>query len=196
MAIVVGIGAARSGSTTLSVCLDTLGYRVNNGSPHLRGLLRNGRTGKLLSILRGYDAACDSPWNWMYPEIDQAMGKDCLFVLTTRHTLALHAASIWVYRCTYNRKYRHLRGKLPDDIFLKSTVSELRRWNAARRRYFEGQPNFLEVCWGKGDGWKELCRFLGKKPREMPFPKANRGNYRSGQRVAIIARARELGIDD
>jgi len=34
-------------------------------------------------------------------------------------------------------------------------------------------PNCLVVCWEAGDGWKELCEFLGKPIPNVPFPHLN-----------------------
>jgi hypothetical protein len=41
--------------------------------------------------------------------------------------------------------------------------------------HFRDRPRqLLTVCWEKGGGWLELCRFLGVKAPEMPFPHENR----------------------
>jgi hypothetical protein len=45
-----------------------------------------------------------------------------------------------------------------------------------RAREFMGtcQERSIELCWEKGDGWKELCRFLGVRvPPGLPFPREN-----------------------
>jgi hypothetical protein len=37
-------------------------------------------------------------------------------------------------------------------------------------KYFKNNPNFIVLDWEKGNGWKELCRFLEKPIPQCPFP--------------------------
>jgi hypothetical protein len=44
------------------------------------------------------------------------------------------------------------------------------------REYFEGRPDdllVLDVC--GGEGWPELCEFLGRPQPRMPFPHKGKG---------------------
>jgi hypothetical protein len=43
--------------------------------------------------------------------------------------------------------------------------------------YFSNRDNFLIICFEKGHGWKELCRFLDKPIPSVPFPHVNKGRY-------------------
>ena len=35
-------------------------------------------------------------------------------------------------------------------------------------------PNCITLCWEKGDGWNELCEFLGVDVPDKPFPHLNK----------------------
>ena len=45
--------------------------------------------------------------------------------------------------------------------------------NANVFSYFAGRRDLLVVNWASGDGWRELCGFLGKDEPCEPFPHAN-----------------------
>jgi hypothetical protein len=54
------------------------------------------------------------------------------------------------------------------------------------QKYFNNQPNKLIVLdWEKGDGWIELCEFLGKPVPSLPFPHANKGQYKPKKKNLI-----------
>ena len=66
-------------------------------------------------------------------------------------------------------------------------------WNHldAVRAYAKGEAiPLLELCWEDGDGWPELCAFLGHDPVNGPIPHANSADL--GSRLATRAR-RKLG---
>lgn len=51
-----------------------------------------------------------------------------------------------------------------------------RQHNRKVRPYFSDRPNdFLEVCWGEGDGRNELCKFVNHSLFDSPMSHRKRG---------------------
>ena len=45
---------------------------------------------------------------------------------------------------------------------------------STEQRFFACEPNrLLEICWENGDGWQQLCAFLGCPVPTMPLPHCN-----------------------
>ena len=54
-------------------------------------------------------------------------------------------------------------------------ISRYRRHNQAVRDHFRDRPDqLLEVCREKGDGWAQLCPFLGVPTPAIKFPVDNK----------------------
>jgi len=126
-----------------------------------------------LDVLDGHDAVSDSPYCFVYDQVD-ARFAGTKFILTTR------SFESWL------TSYRN---------FFPDGNNKLRRWmygvdrltgheprykavyegqNAAIRAYFKDRPDdFIEMNLSQGDGWQELVAFLG--PSHLPpFPHMNR----------------------
>jgi len=80
---VFGIGLNKTGTTTLGVCLKTLGFRH---APYDRELLYQIKAGDFAGVHEvadSYDSFEDWPWPLIYRELD-ARYPDARFVLTER----------------------------------------------------------------------------------------------------------------
>jgi len=61
--------------------------------------------------------------------------------------------------------------------------------NEAVRAYFAGrEEDFLEVCWEEGDGWEEICDFLGHDVPEAEFPHRKKSLSRAHLIVQYLKR--------
>jgi hypothetical protein len=68
---------------------------------------------------------------------------------------------------------------LPFPKVSESAHRALRKHNAEVKHYFRDRgKDLLIVDWEEGDGWKELCNFLGKDIPDEDFPHANKGTYK------------------
>lgn len=77
-----------------------------------------------------------------------------------------------------NEQRRILYGLPFPDVSDAQLLERYRRHNAEVRQYFSDRgDDLLEVDWSRGDGWNELCGFVGKPVPSIPFPHANRGRY-------------------
>ena len=183
---IFGIGLNKTGTTTLDHCAQILGYKVKGWD---RGLLKDFRGGdfrRFDSVISSYDVFQDWPWPLMYKYLDK-MYPGSKFILTTRVTdrawlesLKNHSMTTGMEHCrllAYGYEYPHQN----ESSFLRQYNSH----NQGVREYFSGRKNdFLELCGESGDGWKELCSFLGKKAPSLPFPHSNKaGSDNSDPRI-------------
>lgn len=169
---VFGIGLNKTGTSTLGTMLERLGYNLKENSLELGIFYRLGiNQDKIKEVLNKYDAFEDMPWPLMYKVIEEIY-PDAKFILTTRESVDKWLKSqIWqsiVHKDPNSA--RHVA--LCNLIYYKSKtpVGEeeiwkniYRKWNEDVREHFKDKDNFIELCWEKGDGWKELCEFLDKE---------------------------------
>ncbi len=199
MSKVFGVGWAKTGTTTLGVCLRTLGYRHQSHRMDLVADLKAGRLERIFQVVEEGESFEDWPWILLYKELDQRF-PGSKFVLTVRDS------SSWLtsYRNMLNRKKSisteenerraFLYGLPFPDVSDQQLVERYGRHNREVVEYFQGRPeSLLKVNWSAGDGWPALCSFLGRDIPSAPFPHANRGRYRS--REGLLGRiASSLGI--
>jgi hypothetical protein len=180
---IFGIGWAKTGTTTLGRCLELLGYSHIGQRLDLVPRLETGDLATIVAVAAEADAFEDWPWPLVFRELDAAF-PESRFVLTTR------APDRWIR--SYLNMLRHpafvsddlthvrrvLYGLPFPDVTADQLVDRYRRHNADVIDYFRGRPHDLIVVdWESGDGWQELCRFLGRDRPDLPFPQENVGNY-------------------
>jgi hypothetical protein len=78
-----------------------------------------------------------------------------------------------------NATRRVLYGLPFPNVTESQPVGGYERHNADVARHSSDRPrSLLTVNWEAGDGWQELCSFLGLDVPDQPFPHLNRGPYR------------------
>lgn len=180
---VVGIGWAKTGTTTLGAALRTLGYDHCSTRLDLVVPATIGRLEPVLEVVERHESFDDWPWPLLYAEIDAAF-PGSRFVLTTR------APDRWLasYRNMVRRQpptspelagiRTAIYGRDPEQLTDDELVGIVADHQAAVRRHFADRPSsLLEVDWAAGAGWEELCTFLDRSVPEAPFPHENRGAY-------------------
>lgn len=179
------MGWAKTGTTTLGDCLQTLGYRHQRARLDLVEDLGRHELGRILAAASEVDSMEDWPWLLLYRELDAAF-PGSKFVLTTRGEAAWLAsyrnmiANQGEASPAMNAKRRILYGLPFPDVTDDQLLERYRRHNRDVREYFASRPGtLLEVDWSAGDGWGPLCAFLGVPEPDVPFPHANRGSYRA-----------------
>jgi len=176
------IGLGRTGTTTFGNCMQRLGYRHLGwvgGDGGLRrdlGLLAMIDEQAFITYLDAFDSADDYPIPLWYARLAERY-PSARFVLTTRASAGQWADSIIG---EFNRKQSNEGDNLwyEGDLYAPDRRSRLlSRYDAhlaAVRAFFAGSPRLLEVCWERGDGWPELCGFLGLAVPMVPFPHTNK----------------------
>ncbi len=173
---IIGVGFQKTGTSSLREALEILGYRVKDTSsraliPVLRGDYR-----KVLRMIREYDAVEDTPWYMIYRELDRLL-PGSKFILTirdeeawynsvSRHTgLLRNASHEWIYG----------RGRGLPIHHKENAIEVYREHNLEVMDYFRQRPeDLLVVDFTAGEGWDNLCDFLGKEVPGIPFPHRNR----------------------
>jgi hypothetical protein len=162
----IGIGLTRTGTTSLNEALLELGYFA------IHYPLDD-------DIIDRADALTDIPVAYRYKELDKKY-PGSKFVLTKRALVPWLKSMLNHYkrkpgksRGEETQKHRiNMFGTIYFDLFRFIKVHFVHTQDV--RNYFKGRSNdFLEIDITKGERWQELCRFLGKKVPDKPFPKVN-----------------------
>lgn len=173
---VFGLGLGKTGTTTLGNCLETLGYKVTGCNESLTRSMRQGNWQPLFREADRHSGFEDFPWSLTYKKMDERY-ENSKFILMVRkdsetwfQSLVKHAHKTGItelkkltygYDLPYGLKDEH--------------IAYYENHNRSVREYFSARPNdFLEVCWENGDGWDELCAFLGHEVPDVPFPHLNK----------------------
>ena len=86
-----------------------------------------------------------------------------------------------------NEVRRILYGLPFPEVTESQLIERYERHNAEVENYFHDRPkDLLIVNWAEGDGWKELCDFLGRDIPNEPFPHSNKGNYTAKSPIARL----------
>lgn len=185
---VFGIGLSKTGTTSLYAALERLGYRTATFG-HMRRLGLDAWFAGDFSrdYLATFNAVTDLPIGTYFRELD-ARYPGSKFILTVRDV------DPWVESIA--RQFS--ANPDPAEPFTRTvrlaqygvtTFNEprFRRIYAehvtAVRDYFRDRPDdLLELNLFAGQGWQELCSFLGKPAPDEPFPSVKPG-YRTAARV-------------
>ncbi|WNO54745.1 sulfotransferase family protein [Stakelama saccharophila] len=170
---VFGIGLNKTGTTTLGQCLAQLGYRHMGYRPDLLRALYDGRTAEIFAEIDRYDSFEDWPYPLMYREL-AVRYPDAKFILTVRRdpdvwlkSLRRHSLRSRPFRharkIAYGYNYPHSAPDAHRDIYC--------RHNREVCEYLGDRVRVL--CWERGDGWPELCGYLGCDMPDELFPHAN-----------------------
>jgi Sulfotransferase domain len=181
MGKVFGIGLSKTGTSSLRVALEMLGYRMAPPNKRLLSRLKDGRLGSVLDYTRAFDGFEDFPYPLIFRELYQRYGDTARYILTTRSSPQRWYESI----CDHCRTSRLFSGQFSTYGYYRPFGREAEyvriyeSHNAAVRQFFADQSAsdlLLEICWENGDGWEALCGFLGCAVPESGFPHANKSD--------------------
>jgi len=182
---VFGVGMNKTGTSSLRHAFLDLGVAPVTASKLIHrahiveALFERGDYEPAIRYARLYRGFEDRPWNvWeMYRHLDRRY-EGSLFILTLRDEDSwwrsverwITVSKPWVGRRYQEHLRVHSRRK-------QDMIDGYRRHNDAIREYFAGSDKLLELDLSAGEGWPELCGFLGLAIPERPFPHANRQRY-------------------
>ena len=178
MTKVFGIGLHKTGTTTLAECLRILGHNVC--PEELAYLTRqevvSGIYGTVLRMAKRYDAFEDSPWNYknFYQTLD-AVFPEAKFVLTVRSNDYRWFKSLLRWTALYDSGGTlNLTATVGTSVTTdnrEAILAAYRAHNDGIVEYFAGQADKLVVLdWEAGDGWEQLCGFLGVPAPKLTLP--------------------------
>lgn len=172
------IGFHKTGTSSLGAALAVLGHRVAGPFGVRDPDIAAHAVDKAVRRAADHDAFQDNPWPLLYREMDERF-PGSRFILTVRdedewlQSVVAHFGGVstpmreWVYGAGAGDPVGH------EAVYLE----RLRRHVDDVGRHFADRPGDLLVMdLARGDGWPELCGFLGVDPPGVPFPHANRGS--------------------
>ncbi|OFW99785.1 MAG: hypothetical protein A3E78_07540 [Alphaproteobacteria bacterium RIFCSPHIGHO2_12_FULL_63_12] len=176
------IGFQKTGTTSLYAALTTLGYRTAAVVGRDWSAERLAAEGAALCIetMRNFDAAQDMPWPVFFRELDAAY-PGSKFILTLRD------ADRWF--SSIEGHFGANAGEMQAFVYGRDAAAPAgnrqryldvyARHERDVRAYFADRPGDLLVMdLERGDGWAELCGFLGLAVPSEPFPVKNRSSDR------------------
>lgn len=192
---IFGIGLGRTGTSSLGTACKMLGYTLKENDFKLTKKVREGDIQSALKVAKRYDCMEDFPWCLVYKELDEKF-PNSKFILTVRKN-----SKTWIKSYIY----QSIRGRLEvrkeyPRIYSYEYLSEYpignedewlkiyKNHNKDVRKYFKDNPNFIELCWEKGHGWKELCDFIDEPMPSISFPHRKWASYVYYDEVYEIAK--------
>lgn len=180
---IFGIGLSKTGTSSLSEALNMLGIHCIHypDDPVTLHELRSGHF--RLTLLEKYQAIADTPVVPYYPQLDKEY-PGSKFILTTRD-IEPWLESVKKHWET-SPQYEHEPLRKEFQSFIRTAVYGCIEFNEDRFRYvyethynnviryFKDRPQDLlviDIC--KGEGWDQLCDFLGVDKPDALFPHAN-----------------------
>jgi hypothetical protein len=186
---VFGIGLSRTGTTSLTVALQMLGFKSIHW-PHDSITQReltayhSGRADFRFTIARTFDAVTDTPVATVYRELSQVY-PGSRFVLTVRDKTPWLESCANVFKRA-SRSENTLEGYLGYRATIRRqlygrTDFDPSDFEAAYSRHVAGVLNWFEPMSSRllvmniieGEGWEKLCSFLGADEPDAPFPHKN-----------------------
>lgn len=195
------VGFQKTGTTSLGMALELLGYRVCGYHP-FRDLTKEpveGMDEKILSrarqLLPEHDVFKDSPWPLLYEMCD----RECpgsKFIHVTRDDDA------WIRSVV--RDFGDYPSTIRSWIYGPGApvgnegtyLERYRRHNDEVRTYFEGREDqFISLHLDRGEvTWSNICSFLQRPVPDLPWPHANTAasKRRLKLRTRVLSRVRRL----
>jgi len=177
---VFGLGLSRTGTTSLNRALRGLGYNVHGYDAALLEAWRAGDRDALFAITDAFDAFEDWPYPLAHAELMDRYGDTARYILTVRSAPATWLASYIAHadrKGTASERYRELAYGYPHPRGFEA--EHLAFYEAHNRAVHAAvaerglQACFAELCWEKGDGWREICALTGQSVPRAPFPHKN-----------------------
>jgi hypothetical protein len=174
---VFGVGLSKTGTSSLCEALQVLGYRsVHNPTDDnsINALL----TGRLrCPAIESNDAVCDIVFSRHFRELDR-LYPGSMFILTTRERSAWHKSCARHWSARSVRRDHLWNEDLVDFNVYGTAIYQERLFDDTYEShrssvidYFKDRPKQLlcmDIC--AGDGWHQLCGFLGNKIPLIAFP--------------------------
>ena len=183
MGKVFGIGLSRTGTSSLAVALEMLGFRTAHYlvGYELYVALEVRPATVTVSAINSLDAVTDLPMASLYQALDEGYGGS-KFILTVREEEAWHRSCEAFFRLgrkqpetSFERRYAcRVLKEAYGVLYYERNCFEL-----AYREHIAGVLGYfgagrgddllvLDIC--GGEGWEKLCPFLGLPEPKVSFP--------------------------
>lgn len=172
------IGFHKTGTTSLAVALKELGYRVTGPNGVWDANIGRNVHKMAAAVAKKYDAFRDNPWPMLYREMDRQF-PDSKFVLTIRDPESWIRSQVRHFGSDETPMRKWIYGVGCPEGNEAVYVARMEQHNQEVLDYFgDRRDDFLVLDLARGDGWEELCPFLGQAIPDMPFPHSNKASER------------------
>ena len=165
------IGFQKTGTTSLELALESLGYRVYGGDKNILKF-DDDKTLKtyILNLLKSWDAVQDMPWPLVYKQLYE-LYPDAKFILTIRNTDKWIKSVVQYFASIRVPLHREIYNVPCAEGYEETYTSVYNIHNRDVQGFFKGKENFLVMQTEKNFNFKTLCSFLGiESPPEENFP--------------------------
>lgn len=177
------IGFSKTGTTSLELALEALGYRVKGPVGLEDKNIAKNVYQLTFPLVEQYDAFQDNPWPIIYKELDEKF-PGSKFILTRRDSQSWIKSAVDHFGTKVKPMHVWIYGVKTaagnEDVY----IARYERHNREVMEYFANRPGDLLVLDLKEpDPWGKLCAFLGCEVPNIPYPHANKaGEWKSGKR--------------
>ena len=196
---VFAIGLSRTGTTSMTVALDHLGWKTYHALIHLAKYPLLGETDKQARVVKrwtdAFDAFTDIPPSTVYRELAE-LYPDALFVLTTRDCKAwaesmLSFAPKTLSKSAFEKSFFHTGGlfrAIYGEEWLNNSFDDWQQiyndyQQEVQRFFFDKPGRLLELNITGGEGWEELVEFLKVEPVGGSFPHVDVMDFTFGKQL-------------
>ena len=171
------IGFQKTGTTSLGVALEILGYNVCGVRyDFIDAIQENNRT-LIDDVISQHDAFKDNPWPVIYKSLDEKY-PGSKFILTLRDESAWIKSLVNHFGTTPSVMQDFIYGKSypkgNEELYLRI----YRNHNEDVKRYFETRPeDLLVIDLTHEKKWNRICQFLSRPIPNAAFPHENKGKY-------------------
>jgi hypothetical protein len=203
MLSIIGAGLSRTGTTSLHLALELLGFRsIHFEGDRLNDVLDGANANPDFRRFEDVDAVVDLPYSYFYRELHEAY-PDSKVILTVRDaedwwksvsTLFNVVAPVPEHPTIRQRIAQRLgldseqqrfdahRRRIRNCVYGSSVATEFLYKTKYARHNAEvvatiSADRLLVMNIPAGDGWEKLCPFLGVAIPDAPFPRSNTINY-------------------
>lgn len=174
------IGFHKTGTSSLGVALEKLGYKVTGYYP-FRHLAQQDEVDiealeKLaIEVAADNDAAQDSPWPILYRQMDEAF-PGSRFIHITRDRDAWIKSALKDFDTNPNAMRKLIYGAPYPRHNEAIWLERYDQHNRDVKEYFKDRPDdFISLDLEKGEvNWENVCSFLGEPVPNVPWPHANK----------------------
>ena len=180
------IGLPKTGTTSLGVALQKLGYQVTGPNGLQDPKIEENAIPMAFELAEQFDAFRDTPWPVIYQELDkQFPGSKFILSLRDPESWILSQVRHFGRKETPMRQWMFGAG-CPEG----NEAIYMQRFDEHKKsvlRYFKNRPQDLLVMdFDQGDEWEKLCSFLEIDSPDIAFPHANKALVRKS--VSILER--------
>lgn len=165
------IGFQKTGTTSLELALQRLGYRVYGGDKNLLKFLDTKELHTYIkTTLLDWDAVQDMPWPLFYKEL-LGLFPEAYFILTVRDPQSWIRSVVQYFASIRNPLHQKIYGVPCAEGFESSYLEVYQQHNEEVQVFFGDNPHFLVMDMKKNFNYETLCGFLNIQeiPREA-FP--------------------------